>query len=1005
MPDPHRSLHAGIRAGILAVCTVLPAQGGPIDWEAARQHWAFRPLPGAVPVPAVADEAWPRDPLDRFVLARLEAEGLRPGADTDQRTWIRRVSFDLTGLPPGLDEVEAFVADTSADAREKVVDRLLASPAYAEHAARRWLDLVRYADSNGLDENLAFADAWRYRDWVVDAFDRDLPYQDFLTMQIAGDLLPATEDERLHIDRLRATGFWSLGPKMLAEQDKPKLRIDIVDEQLDVLTKATLGLTVSCARCHDHKFDPVSQRDYYALAGILHSTSTMEDLGFVSRWREVELATPAQRAAREAWVEASTALDAEIQAESAAAERALEATLAQDLGRYLLAGEAAARRAVYVEAEAMAAGNLRIDDAQWGSPATRIVHTGSAGLQWAEWDLEVPAGGGPYELQVRFAAKESRPVRLWLDGEPLAERALAETSGDWFPAAQRWFTVASPDLAAGTHRLRLERDGAIPHLDKWCLWPVRDGEDGGADPGLAPELVRAAADFLAHPGRAADPLFGVWHAFARLPAAEFGARAAGLADEFMAREPSLAPLARALCAGLPPASLRELAIRYEAMYQVVDRAWRRQLEVHAEVVSRLEDPGLHPPAPGAVADPEQEQLRLAVLGPDGLFGSRRPTQADGFPAAARTRLAALARRRAALDAERPPEYPRALGVVDGEVADLPIHRRGNHLDPAAAPTPRGALQLFDHLLPQPVIPAGTSGRLELAAWICDPRHPLTARVLVNRVWQAHFGQGLVRTPSNFGPRGAAPTHTELLDHLARGFLDCGSSLKALHRRIALSRTYGLSSTGRADTRTADPDDRLLGRFPRRRLPAEAIRDGILAVAGSLDRTRGGSLLGTRDRDYVTNDQSADQARYDAPRRSLYLPLIRNAVYDQFTLFDFNDPSVSLARRPETAVPIQALWLMNSELVHAQALAFARRVLAEVPDDPRARIDRAFRHAYARPATEGEIERTLGFVERTRQDLLAQAGGAVDGASPTTDERAWAALCQVLLAANEFLHVD
>src|SRR5262245_16811735 len=280
--------------GLPLVCILLTNRAAsPIDsvdpvGGANARHWAFDP-PGQPDVPAVRDQSWPRSPIDRFILAGLDARGLRPARPADKRTLIRRATFDLNGLPPTPDEIDAFLADQSPDAFAKVVDRLLASPAYGERWGRHWLDVARYADSNGLDENIAHGNAWRYRDYVVAAFNADKPYDQFLLEQVAGDLLPGN-DAVARRERLIATGFLALGPKVLAEVDEKKMEMDIVDEQIDLLGRTVLGLTIGCARCHDHKFDPLSTEDYYGLAGIFQSTRTMESFKKVARWHENPLA-------------------------------------------------------------------------------------------------------------------------------------------------------------------------------------------------------------------------------------------------------------------------------------------------------------------------------------------------------------------------------------------------------------------------------------------------------------------------------------------------------------------------------------------------------------------------------------------------------------------------------------------------------------------------------------------------------------------------------------------
>ncbi|MCC6672978.1 MAG: DUF1553 domain-containing protein, partial [Planctomycetes bacterium] len=361
------------------------------------------------------------------------------------------------------------------------------------------------------------------------------------------------------------------------------------------------------------------------------------------------------------------------------------------------------------------------------------------------------------------------------------------------------------------------------------------------------------------------------------------------------------------------------------------------------------------------------------------------------PAATRERLAGDRQELARLRAATPAPFPRALAVQDEAAADSAVHVRGNHLDAAGPPVPRGVPRLLDHALPRPAIPAGRSGRLEVARWLTDPGNPLTARVLVNRVWRLHFGAGLVRTPSNFGLRGDPPTHPELLDWLAREFVAGGWSIQDLQRAILASRAYRMDSRADGPGRTRDPDNLLLWRQNRRRLEAEMYRDALLAVAGSLDRSMGGPALELENRAYVTNDQSQDVARYSSPRRTIYLPVIRNALHDLFTTFDYNDPSVHLEQRGATAIPSQALFVLNSPLVRAQSRGFAERLLALPALDEAGRLAALFLRAYGREARAGELGAAAAYLAGAR----AQHGEA----------RAWAALAQVVFASSEFLYLD
>jgi hypothetical protein len=689
-----------------------PELGGPaperpaMDLEAARRHWAFQP-PSDPPAPAVSRESWPRSPLDRFILARLEAAGLAPAPPADRRTLIRRATFDLTGLPPAAGEIEAFLADTSGDAFERLVERLLASPRYGERWGRHWLDVARYADSNGLDENIAHGNAWRYRDYVVAAFNRDKPYDEFIIEQLAGDLLPAAGDPSLRHERLIATGFLSLGPKVLAEVDEGKMEMDIVDEQVDTTGRAFLGLTIGCARCHDHKFEPISTEDYYALAGIFKSTRTMESFTKIARWHENLIASAEE-------LELKAAHERRVAEEKAAIEAFLEE-----------------------------------------------------------------------------ASREAPPV---------------QTSG---------------------------------------------------------------------------------------------------AAEAKEREALLQP------------------------------------EVRAELKRRRE----------ALAELEKAA----------------------------------------------PEMPTAMGVADGRAADVPVHLRGSHLS-LGEPVPRR----FPRLLAgddQPPLPAAVSGRLELARWIAGRDNPLSARVLVNRVWRWHFGEGLCRSPDNFGLQGEAPSHPELLDWLAARFVESGWSLKALHRTILFSSTYRMSSRHEPEAASKDPDNRLYWRAPIRRLEAEALRDALLAASGLLDTRMGGSLLHVANRAFLFDHTSRDETRYDSRRRSLYLPVIRNHLYDGFELFDATDATVSNGDRAATTVAPQALFLLNGELALEAARALASSLLAHRGDD-RARVAELWIKAYARPPSSAETARILDAAWDLERDLEEREGDPL-----RRRLAAWQIIAQAVLASNEFTYVQ
>ena len=978
--------------------TALAPRGTGAGDPARAAHWSFQPMAEPMP-PAVRDEAWPHNELDRFVLARLEAEGLAPAPAADRRTLLRRASQDLLGLPPSGAELERFEHDPAPDAWEREIERLLASPHYGERWGRHWLDLARYADSNGLDENLTLGNAWRYRDWVVRALNADLPYDRFVTLQLAGDLLPEPADEETLRDQLTATGFLVLGPKMLAEQDKLKLQMDVVDEQLDVAAQAFMGLTVGCARCHDHKFDPLTQRDYTALAGVFKSTRTMANLDFVSRWNQRELAPAARIAERQqqlaALDEARKLADGLLRD----GEAELHARWSADLARYLLAATAASRSALALEAEEFSRGNLLIDRETFGTPQAPIARTGSEGAQFVEYDLTF-AAPARLRLELRYAAEESRPVRVLLDGTEVAAGALADPTGGWKLDAQRWASVALLDVRAGRSVLRLERAADFPHLDQLLLVPAETLEDASwltvsafaAE--LVPELVRGWVGLLEHAERGGDPVFALWTRFAALPEADWEARAAELRLRELGQRAGGTGAANALVAtlleGLPPQSLREFAGRYQTLFAGVEQAWNAQRASEAGKGQEKLD------------DDAQEQLRLVLHGAGGPFALAKERVEALLPEARRSELGAARERLAGLEQGLLPAFDRALGVAEAEHAvELPIQVRGSHLNLGPEPIPRGFPAVLTARVPAPPIPAEASGRLELARWLTAPEHPLTARVIANRVWQGHFGQGLVRTPSNFGLRGAPPTHPELLDYLARTLIRDGWSLKALHRRILASATYRMQSVPAPAALARDPENELLARQNRRRLDAESLRDSLLAVSGALDPALGGTLLETHDGDYVTNDQSGDQARYEATRRSLYLPIVRNSIYDLFAAFDYRDPSLAIEQRASTTAPAQALWLMNSPLVLGAARRVADELAANVAE-PSARLAALYQRVLGRDPSAHERELALGFVASASS---AQPSAGASAAASTDPARAWRGLVQALFLSNEFLYVD
>lgn len=791
-----------------------------------RKFWLFQ-SPLAAKPPAVRDAQWIKSPIDHFILADLEAKNLRPAPQADKRTLIRRATFDLTGLPPTPEEVDAFLSDGSPDAFARLIDRLLASPHYGERWGRHWLDVARYADSNGMDENLAFINAYRYRDYVVNAFNSDKPYDRFVAEQIAGDLLPrvAGEAEEAYFDRLTATGFLAIGPKMLADDDPKKKEMDIIDEQLDTLGKAFLGLTLGCARCHDHKFDPIPAADYYSLAGILKSTKTMENFNVVAKWNENFLETTEQMQDRLAYEKQLKAVDDRLAKRKKAADDEAMSIARRRTGEYLAA-------------------------------VAELVPLAVDGMKFKP------------KLPLDKLAKERK-----LDPTLLKQ---------WLNQVDR--RVRDPNT---------------------IYQSFIDGQRNGGD---AAALATAAKAFQAEADRAID-------------------------------------------------------------------AWEALLKGKQK--------------PTKLDDPRLDEYRSVLY--DNKIGPVRPTRGfSGYEPAAAAELATLEKEKAELVKTAPP-IRRAMGVQEGTIQNIRVHYRGNHTT-LGPEVPRQFLRVVAGEKQTP-IDASQSGRLQLAEWLTQPDHPLTARVMVNRIWRWHFGRGLVRTVDNFGKLGERPTNQALLDWLAVEFVRSGWSMKALHRQIMLSSTYQMSTQYDARAAAADPENLLYWRFERRRLEAEEVRDALLAVSGRLDRSLGGTTASFREREYVTGTGSR-VTTFTTPRRSVYLPILRSAVYEVLQAFDFTDPSASEGNRATTTVAPQALFMMNGGPVAENAAALAKTLLTRSDLDDRARVGEAFAAILNRPATKPEIARSLQLVAEIEKQTEIDAKQA-----------AWTSLCRVLFASNEFIYVE
>jgi cytochrome c553 len=948
--------------------------------EAQKSHWAFQQVKEHV-VPDIRDSSWCQSPIDRYLLARLEQANLKPAAPADKRVLLRRATFDLTGLPPTLEELRIFLADDSPDAFARVVDRLLASPRYGEKYGRHWLDLARYADSNGLDENLAYANAFRYRDWVIAAFNKDKPYDRLVQEQLAGDLLAGSEEER--IEGTAATGFLCIGAKMLAEDDPVKMQMDIIDEQVDTLGKVFLGLTLGCARCHDHKFDPLPARDYYSLAGIFKSTKTMENHSVVAVWQERPLADSAAVSRRDEHRQKIDAKRGEIAGLVNSATDEILKVERKRAGEYLLAAwrkthlnELLAKAKPLgslpeeerkkiaglqlMEMENFARGNVAKFTTSYGEGIGVLVNQGQL-PNFAEYDVAIEKMG-TYQLELRYAAAGSRPCRILVNGMLAIDGAAGKVTGSWNPDTQTWFIEGFVDLQAGQNTIRVERADAFPHLDKLLIAPASGDLVTTANKESQPlnvELVEQWIKYLEKAKNEPESIFAPWHAIVA------GKESTGtLLGEPLPKSPS------------------ELAAAYAKAFDSVEEAWQK-LKASPEGKDTTKLP-----------DETREKLRQVLYEKEGPFAPPKGIE-NGFPAELRESLKKQREELAALEAALP-KLPEAMAVSDAKPENLRVHIRGSHLT-LGDETPRQ----FPRILAgetQTALVGVTSGRLELAQWMTRAENPLTARVMVNRLWQWHFGEGIVRSSDNFGLLGEKPTHPELLDYLAGRFVDDGWSIKKMHRRMMLSAAYQLSEKSESNG-AVDPENRLLSHFARRRLEAEEIRDSLLAVSDSLDCRMGGTQLGIENRKYVTSTANIDPVVYTGHRRSVYLPVIRSALYDVFQAFDFADPSVAIGKRDSTTVAPQALFMMNSQIASNQSRTLSD-LLSQSDSDETARIRLLYERAYSRPPTDSEISRSLAFLER-----YTSASIAASKSTEVARLQAWRALCRVVLSANEFVYVE
>ena len=806
-----------------------------------KAHWSFQPVREPAP-PKVSDPSWVATPVDAFILAKLDENGMAHAPAADRSTLLRRVYLDLIGLPPTPAELQSFLADSSPQAYEKVVDQLLASPHYGERWGRYWLDVARYSDTKGQfnrrRETSIYPYAWTYRDYVIDAFNSDKPYDQFIREQLAADKLQRGRDNH----PLAALGFLSLGDHFNGNAN------DVINDRIDVVSKGFLALTVTCARCHDHRFDPVPQSDYYSLHGIFASTTE--------------------------------------------------------------------------------------------SPAKPLL---------SGFDTNTPA----YSEYLRDRSDiEARKVEV-------SSNLIATVFGDYRRLAGVYLFATT--MAPKDQDPYLKKNGGDPDLVK--NWQ---------------QLIRIGS-------RRDLGVFRLWQALQRIPAARFPEQARRILanlnkDE---RTRNLPQPFLDIFSGQQPRTLAEVASLYGFLFARADAAWQAQLlNFVGDVAANMA--------------PNRAKVRY--------FGLRE--QADR------------------LDLVHDGAPPRAMLMVDTPAPkDSPVFIRGESDNPGAV-VPRRFLEI----LSGPSRPAFTngSGRLQLAQAIASPANPLTARVMVNRIWEHHFGEGLVTTPDDFGNQASPPSHPELLDWLASRFVKEGWSIKKLHRQILLSNTYRQGSDPDPAYATKDPANRYLSHMTVRRLEFEPLRDSILYASGKLDLTVGGKPVDLSEGTHKSDRKGAAMlerfARYrlsTAERRSIYGFIDRQDLLEVLNTFDFANPSLCSGKRYETTVPQQALYLMNSPLVVEQARNIVERPDFRATAGEEERIRFLYQLLFQRLPLADELQLGKSFLAQWVPSELGdgaqpQAAGQVrkrqrDGAGPGGKASpkplgSWAEYAHALLMTSEMSFV-
>ncbi|GAA4438149.1 PSD1 and planctomycete cytochrome C domain-containing protein [Bremerella cremea] len=933
-------------------------------------HWAWQPVTRPA-LPTVKNETWAKDPLDRFILAKLEEANLSPNSPADQATLLRRVYFDLTGMPPTREQLEAYLSDPSPEALAQVVDQLLASPRFGEHWGRHWLDLVRYAESRGHEFDYDIPNAFEYRDYVIRSLNADIPYNELVIEHIAGDLLaqPRVDAQTGFNESVLGTGFWHMGDWVHSPVDIRKDETDRFDNMLDVMNKAFLGLTVTCARCHDHKFDAISQADYYAQMGFLQS----------SAYRQVRFETEPhnQRIAQ-----SLEKLNTEFQQKA---------------------------KAIYRQQVSQVSG-------QWEKELTQADSVWAAELEKARkdqqhplhyWAMAIQGEGQPSETQLTSEVNtysgqiindfsQAMPGQWRVDGFVFG--AAPQPAGQFV-----WAKTEQPEVAG------VRTETAAVFDTRWEPLKLQNGVQD--DFGRIRNWNRAGRTLKSNTFTLSD---GLVHYLVK-----GSVRAFAVVDSHRLVQ---GPLHGVVC--------QEFKTDHPEQLRWVTHNLRdyQGHTVHIELspidglpaeIYQVAEGTAPPPLPSAqqaaaasfqtaVAQGGSPAALLVKAFSEASDNSQYAPLADWLvrnwtkvmPGDANPLNALAQQYRDAtqpLFAEVKWRSRTAPGMWDNSAESERLLIRGNARNPADLIERRmlTAIAGNDHQFD-----TVGSGRLELARQMMQPDNPFASRVAVNRIWHYLMGRGIVRTVDNFGVLGQAPTHPELLDYLATEFVADGWSLKRMVRRVVLSQTYQMSSVQEGAAEELDPKNDLFHRAEVKRLSGESIRDSLLMISGRLDETMFGPSVPVHLTAFMQGRGRPGQSGPldGAGRRSIYLSIRRNFLSPMMLAFDTPQPITTIGRRNQSNVPAQSLILLNDPMVLEQCHVWAQRAIQETPDDASLRFERMVEQAFSRKPTDAERSLAAQFLETHGQTI------SVDPGQQLASVELWRDLAHVLINAKSFVFV-